>query len=163
MDKPVKRNKYERLEMVRNILQTCDITDQAQLIKELRQNGLKLTQPTLSRYLRKLKAYKTLGADGRPRYCLPTDMPYKRVAVNTEASTMSLTSGFVSVRYSGNMGVIKTLPGYAAALAYHIDTCKPPFIIGTIAGDDTIFIVRDTSATDNDVTAVLKGIIPDMV
>lgn len=157
-----KKNKYERLEMVRNVIQTCDIADQQQLMAELSRNGVNITQPTLSRYLHKLKAVKEIGMDGNPHYRMPTSMPYKRVAEQQEA-TMNLTSGFVSVRYAGNMGVIKTLPGYAASLAYHIDSTNPPFILGTIAGDDTIFIVRDLSATDNDVTAVLKGIIPDMV
>lgn len=157
-----KKNKYERLEMVRNVIQTCDIADQQQLMAELRRNGVNITQPTLSRYMHKLKAVKEIGMDGSPRYRLPESMPYKRVAEPQE-NTMSLTSGFVSVRYAGNMGVIKTLPGYAASLAYHIDSSKPPFILGTIAGDDTIFLVRDSTVTDNDVTAVLKGIIPDMV
>jgi len=162
MDYSHKKNKYERLETVRNVIQTHDIADQTQLMAELKRNGVSVTQPTLSRYLHKLKAVKELSPDGRPRYRLPETSAYKRVAEQRD-STMSLTSGFVSVRYAGNMGVIKTLPGYAASLAYHIDSSNPPFILGTIAGDDTIFIVRDLAATDNDVTAVLKGIIPDMV
>lgn len=161
-EKP-KKNKYERLEMVRNIIQTHDIADQRQLIAELGRCGVELTQPTLSRYMRKLKAIKEVGPDGHSYYRMPQELSYRRVAQPSDPTTMSLTSGFVSVRYSGNMGVIKTLPGYAASLAYHIDSSNPPFILGTIAGDDTVFIVRDTTATDNDVTAMLKGIIPDMV
>ena len=58
-----------------------------------------------------------------------------------ERGEMLLTSGFMSINFSGNMGVIKTRPGYASSLAYNIDNGGLPSIIGTIAGDDTIFIV----------------------
>jgi len=163
MAEKTKKNKYERLEMVRNIIQTNDIADQRQLIAELERNGVSVTQPTLSRYMRKLKAIKEVGADGRSYYRMPQELSYRRVAQSADPISMSLTSGFVSVRYSGNIGVIKTLPGYAASLAYRIDNSNPPLILGTIAGDDTIFIVCEDSATANDVTSVLKGIIPDMV
>lgn len=162
MKKNDRQGKYERIELVRNLIMTCDISDQQQLMRELRNNGANITQPTLSRYLRKLKAVKELGMDGRSHYKLPQNMPYHRVAEPALKVEKGTPMGFVSIRYSGNMGVIKTLPGHAPALAYLIDNSNPPFILGTIAGDDTIFIVRNSEATNNDITSVLKGIIPDM-
>lgn len=162
MEKIQRKGKYERIELVRNLILSCDISDQQQLMEELNKVGASITQPTLSRYLRKLKAVKELGLDGRSHYRLPQNMPYHRVAEPTPTIRKGAPTGFVSIRYSGNMCVIKTLPGHAPSLAYLIDNSNPPFILGTIAGDDTIFIVRNSEATNNDITSVLKGIIPDM-
>ena len=57
------------------------------------------------------------------------------------------------------MGVIKTRPGYASSIAYNIDNSESPNIIGTIAGDDTIFIVIKEEATRDDVISDLTPII----
>ena len=80
----------------------------------------------------------------------------------TRAAEMLLTSGFLSVNFSGNMGVIKTRPGYASSLAYNIDNGGLPSIIGTIAGDDTIFIVIKEGETYANVVEELRSVIPDI-
>ena len=66
---------------------------------------------------------------------------YRRVHKPLSAGEMTRNSGFLSVQYAGNMGVIKTRPGYASSIAYNIDNSDIPAILGTIAGDDTIFVV----------------------
>ena len=71
---------------------------------------------------------------------LPNETMYRRVHKPLSATEMTRNSGFLSVHYSGNMGVIKTRPGYASSIAYNIDNSNIPAILGTIAGDDTIFI-----------------------
>ena len=55
------------------------------------------------------------------------------------------------------MGVIKTRPGYASSIAYNIDNSDIPSLIGTIAGDDTIFIVIKEGSTRD---AVIKDLTP---
>ena len=60
------------------------------------------------------------------------------------------------------MGVIKTRPGYASSLAYNIDNGGLPSIIGTIAGDDTIFIVVKEGETYRTVVDELRNVIPDI-
>lgn len=60
------------------------------------------------------------------------------------------------------MGVIKTRPGYASSLAYNIDNSGIPSIIGTIAGDDTIFIVIKDGEKYQTVIEELKNVIPDI-
>ena len=60
------------------------------------------------------------------------------------------------------MGVIKTRPGYASSLAYNIDNGGLPSIIGTIAGDDTIFVVLREGSMPDVVVEELKEIIPDI-
>jgi transcriptional regulator of arginine metabolism len=60
------------------------------------------------------------------------------------------------------MGVIKTRPGYASSIAYNIDNSDIPEILGTIAGDDTIFIVVKEGANKNNIIEGLNGIIPNI-
>jgi len=75
---------------------------------------------------------------------------------------MLQSSGFVSINFSGNMGVIKTRPGYASSIAYNIDNSDIPQIIGTIAGDDTIFIVIKQGVSELDVIEGLSMVIPNI-
>ena len=60
------------------------------------------------------------------------------------------------------MGVIKTRPGYASSIAYNIDNSDIPQIIGTIAGDDTIFIVIRQGVTQDEVVKALSEVVPNM-
>ena len=60
------------------------------------------------------------------------------------------------------MGVIKTRPGYASSIAYNIDNSDIPQIIGTIAGDDTIFIVIKQGVSQEDVKDSLERVIPNI-
>ena len=66
---------------------------------------------------------------------------YKRVRDYQSASEMQLQNGVLSLRFSGNLGVLKTRPGYAGSVAYDVDNANIPEIIGTVAGDDTIIMV----------------------
>ena len=74
-------------------------------------------------------------------YVLPSVAMYKRVSTPSQVKEMMQVPGFMSIHFSGNMCVIKTRPGYASSIAYNIDASGIPHILGTIAGDDTIFIV----------------------
>ena len=87
---------------------------------------------------------------------------YKRVSTPRSALEMLQTSGFVSINFSGNMGVIRTRPGYASSIAYNIDNSDIPQIIGTIAGDDTIFIVIKQGVSPEDVKDSLERVIPNI-
>jgi transcriptional regulator of arginine metabolism len=87
---------------------------------------------------------------------------YKRVSTPRSAMEMLQSSGFVSINFSGNMGVIKTRPGYASSIAYNIDNSDIPQIIGTIAGDDTIFIVIKQGVSELDVIEGLSMVIPNI-
>ena len=72
---------------------------------------------------------------------------------------MMTVSGFVSINFSGNMGIIKTRPGYASAIAWNIDSSDIPQILGSIAGDDTIFVVIREGVSHEEVTEALKHIL----
>ena len=70
--------------------------------------------------------------------------------------------GYLSINFSGNMGVIKTRPGYASSIAWNIDNSDVPQLLGTIAGDDTIFIVIREGYSQAEVIEALGEIIPNM-
>ena len=95
-------------------------------------------------------------------YVLPNDTMYKRISTPSNIREMMQVPGFVSINFSGNMGVIKTRPGYASSIAYNIDNNHIDEIIGTIAGDDTIFIVIKQGATKDEVIEALSEVVPNM-
>ena len=133
--------KNSRMEALKMLISSMELGSQEEVLQALEREGFKLTQATLSRDLKQLKVAKAASMNGKYVYVLPNDTMYKRVTRPRTALEMLQTSGFISISFSGNMGVIKTRPGYASSIAYNIDNSESPTIIGTIAGDDTIFIV----------------------
>ena len=87
---------------------------------------------------------------------------YKRSTKPRSAMEMLQTSGFLSINFSGNIGVIKTRPGYASSIAYNIDYSNIPSILGTVAGDDTILFVIQENVSQHAVIEDLSVIIPDL-
>jgi transcriptional regulator of arginine metabolism len=74
----------------------------------------------------------------------------------------SLTDGFLDIAFSGNIAVIKTLPGFASSIALVIDNSQPQKVLGTIAGDDTILMVMKEGAQKDDVINSLILIMPNL-
>lgn len=154
--------KTDRLEALKMIISSQELGSQSELLTALDKEGFHLTQATLSRDLKQLKVAKAASMNGKYVYVLPNETMYRRVKTPRRASEMQLTSGFLSINFSGNMGVIRTRPGYASSIAYNIDNNDVPDVLGTIAGDDTIFIVIKEGANYDDVIEELSYIIPDI-
>lgn len=154
--------KNNRLDTLRMLFSSRELCSQEDVLKALRKEGIHVTQATLSRDMKLLKVAKAAMANGKYIYVLPTETMYKRVQKPMSAREMLLTSGFLSINFSGNMGVIKTRPGYASSIAYNIDNSKIDDILGTIAGDDTIFIVLAEGVTHEEIVHQLSYIIPDI-
>lgn len=133
--------KDRRLEAIKLIISSKEIGSQEELLEDLKKEGFLLTQATLSRDLKQLKVAKAASMNGHYVYVLPNETMYKRVHKPLPANEMMGTPGFQSIRFSRNIGVIRTRPGYASSIAYNIDNSDIPEILGTIAGDDTIIIV----------------------
>ena len=148
--------KNSRMEALKMLISSMELGSQEEVLQALEKEGFKLTQATLSRDLKQLKVAKAASMNGKYVYVLPNDTMYKRVTTPRMASEMLQSSGFVSI---GNMGVIKTRPGYASSIAYNIDNGHTPSIIGTIAGDDTIFIVIKEGAKQSHVVDELSPIL----
>lgn len=154
--------KNSRMEALKMLISSMELGSQEEVLQALEKEGFKLTQATLSRDLKQLKVAKAASMNGKYVYVLPNDTMYKRITKPRTAMEMLQTSGFVSISFSGNMGVIKTRPGYASSIAYNIDNSDSPNIIGTIAGDDTIFIVIKEGAPIDAVIEDLSVIIPNI-
>ena len=144
------------------IISSQELGSQDELLEALQKEGFKLTQATLSRDLKQLKVAKAATMNGNYVYVLPNVTMYKRVSTPQQIREMMQVPGFLSINFSGNMGVIKTRPGYASSIAYNIDNNDLPQIIGTIAGDDTIFIVIRQGVTDNEVIEALNDVVPNI-
>ena len=154
--------KNSRLETLKMLISSQELSSQEQLLQALHQEGYKITQATLSRDLKLLKVAKAASASGNYAYVLPNDTLYKRVSTHSSISKMMVSTGFQSINFSGNMVVIKTRPGYASSIAYNIDNSDIDQILGTIAGDDTIFLVKRKGSTEDEVLRALEEVIPDI-
>ena len=154
--------KTNRLEALRLIISSQQLGSQDELLNALQKEGFKLTQATLSRDLKQLKVAKAASMRGNYVYVLPNDTMYKRISTPHSIREMMQVPGFVSINFSGNMGVIKTRPGYASSIAYNIDNNHIEEIIGTIAGDDTIFIVIKQGVSKEEVIEALSEVVPNM-
>ena len=154
--------KNNRLEALRMIISSHELGSQEELLQALKNEGFSLTQATLSRDLKQLKVAKAASIRGNYVYVLPNDTMYKRVSTPHSVKEMMQVPGFLSINFSGNMGVIKTRPGYASSIAYNIDNNHIEEIIGTIAGDDTIFIVIKQGVTKEEVIDALSEVVPNM-
>ena len=151
--------KNSRMEALKMLISSMELGSQEEVLQALEKEGFKLTQATLSRDLKQLKVAKAASMNGKYVYVLPNDTMYKRITRPRTAMEMLQSSGFISISFSGNMGVIKTRPGYASSIAYNIDNSDIPSIIGTIAGDDTIVIVIKEGAPQESVLNDLEPIL----
>ena len=135
------KDRSGRLETLRAIVSSKSNSTQEDLLLELKRAGHVVTQATLSRDLRAIKATKII-IDGHYRYILPDHPLYKRTTTpNAAPEYLRMASGFVSIEFSGHLAVVHTRPGYAGGLASDIDNFGLPSLLGSIAGDDTILLI----------------------
>ena len=156
------KSKNSRLQTLRMLISSQELCCQEDVLKALRKEGFSVTQATLSRDLKQLKVAKATSLGGKYFYVLPNETMYKRVPSQQTAREMMQSSGFRSINFSGNMAVIKTRPGYASSIAYNIDNSNIPHILGTIAGDDTIFIVKGVGVSNDEVIEGLRHVLPNI-
>lgn len=152
--------KNDRIETLKMLISSMELGSQEEVLQALQREGFTLTQATLSRDLKQLKVAKAASMNGKYVYVLPNETMYKRVHKTQTAREMLESPGYLSINFSGNLGVIKTRPGYASLIAYNIDNADIPQIIGTIAGDDTIMIVIKEGASKEELVDGLSMVIP---
>ena len=127
--------KISRHAKILEIIERHAIETQEELAEELKKNGYNITQATVSRDIKELKLVKVLDENGI----------YKYASLKEQDSMLSdrlvkvFTESVLSVDYAGNIVVIKTFSGAANAACEAIDVFDFKEIVGTIAGDDTIF------------------------
>ncbi len=130
----------QRQEVVKMIVSSEEVSTQDELLAALERAGVKCTQATLSRDLRQLQITKIVSASGRMIYALPGTRVHRTVEDTQASISVMHRMGVLSIKFSGSMAVIKTLPGYASHVAYDIDNAQLDCVLGTVAGDDTVFV-----------------------
>lgn len=137
------KNRKRRIDVIIDLIKNQCIASQEELAAQLLARGHKVTQATLSRDLKMLRTTKVPTDRGTYMYVLPDSDSLKDhiLSMGQTLPHADFQSGFVSIRFSGNLAVIKTRNGYASGLAYDIDMKHYPEILGTIPGSDTIFAV----------------------
>jgi len=125
--------------------------------------GMEVTQATLSRDLKSLQVIKVSDAKVGYAYRLSSsDLLHSSQGEANSSRLNFLADGVLGIEFSGNLGVIKTLPGFAPSTALAIDESGCVEILGTIAGDDTILVVLRDGVGRNDVIRALVTIMPKL-
>jgi transcriptional regulator of arginine metabolism len=132
-------DKPRRHQQILDLVQRGGVTSQEQLSGMLQRIGISVTQATLSRDLRELGVVK-----GPAGYMLPGDVPMHGSLNGNGELGRALKEFLVKGDLGGNLAVLHTGPGRAQLLALEIDRHRPKGVLGTVAGDDTIFVALRT-------------------
>ena len=134
--------KSTRQAMILELISQQDIETQNQMMEALKERGIKSTQATLSLDIKELRLVKELSPSGSYRY----------VVVNRDELSdydIRLRKIFrecvISYDYAQNLVVLHTMPGLANAAASALDHMSVPELVGTLAGDDTVFLAMKTN------------------
>jgi len=137
------------------------IGTQEELLKLLFEKGFILTQATLSRDLKFLKVGKITDSQKGYIYFLPRGIESNQMKISGNKDNFPV-NGFLSLKFSSNLGIVRTKAGYASSIASLIDNNIPFEILGTIAGDDTILIIPVEGVTHQDIKNALILIMPEI-
>lgn len=156
------KNRKKRIEVIVDIINRQRVGSQEELSNLLKNEGFDVTQATLSRDLKMLKTTKVPTDKGTYMYMMPDSnlLKDKLLATGQTDLTNNNQSGFVSLKFSNNIAVIKTRNGYASGIAYDIDISNVEEIIGTIPGTDTIIAVLAEGVTHDQAREVLSRFLP---
>ena len=148
--------KSQRQAKIMEIISNRNVQTQEQLLDELQHAGFRSTQATISRDIKELRIVKELTSFGTYRYTAASDE-----VGGTFSSKLNtiFRECITSFDYAQNIVVIRTLPGLASAAASAIDAMNMSVIVGSLAGDDTVFIVM----RDNNAAAAFCGEIKNLL
>lgn len=136
--------KSARQEKILEIIASRDIETQNQLMEELRREGVKSTQATLSRDIRDLHLVKELGPSGAYRYVTGGKDGFSDYDTRLRKI---FRESVVDYAVAQNLLVIKTLPGLANAACAALDSMNIHNLVGSLAGDDTAFLAMKDNAS----------------
>lgn len=147
--------KRDRQSKILEIIQKYDVMTQEELAERLGEQGVIVTQATVSRDIRELKLNKVPLPGGGQKYAVPgredDGMENRFVRV--------LRDGFLSMDTAQNILVVRTVPGMAMAVAAALDAQEFQEVVGCIAGDDTIFVAVRTQEAAEELKEKLQGIL----
>ena len=147
--------KYARQTKILELIENYEIETQEELAEFLKMAGIDVTQATVSRDIRELRLVKVLSKSGKYKYAA--------MEQNAEGTTDRLIKIFknsiVSIDVAGHLLVIKTLPGAAQICASAVDSLNIEEIVGTIAGDDTLFVAISNQEKINEIVDIFNKLL----
>ena len=147
--------KEQRQSKILSLIQKQEIETQEELAENLEKAGFKVTQATVSRDIRELKLTKVAGKNNAQKYVALTN--YENQI--SEKVIRVFKAGFVSMDVAQNILVVRTLTGMGNAVAAAIDGFNYEEIVGTLAGDDTIFCAIRNIEERGDVIAKFQEVL----
>ena len=129
--------KTKRHSKILELISEKDIATQEDLLVYLRESGFDVTQATVSRDIKELRLVKTMIGDGKYRYSPATSESNSDVSTKYAVFNQSAKS----VDYANNIIAIKCYTGMANAACAVLDAMNHEGVVGTLAGDDTIFVL----------------------
>ena len=153
------RERHTRLNLVKELIKNNRIDNQDALLEMLKKEGYSVTQATLSRDLKMLKVGKISDGWSGYYYALPEN---DLISESEKSYIQDVRRGILSIEFSSNFGVIKTRSGHANSVAIALDILAIPEILGTLAGDDTIFVILREGMSKEDLQESFKNRIPDI-
>ena len=146
--------KSSRHDAILEIIAEKEIETQDALTEQLRQRGYNVTQATVSRDIKQLRLVKKATDRGSYKYAIQSSLDTKTNAKYSSIMRETITS----IKTAGNIVVIKTYNGMANAAAAAIDAVAGSIVVGTIAGDDTIFAATENEDAAKSCAAVVKNV-----
>jgi transcriptional regulator of arginine metabolism len=152
------KERTERLKAVRRIIKQQRITSQEQLLNILKREDFVVTQATLSRDLKLLKVGKISEGSNGYYYTMPTE---EELRENEQNYLHDLRRGFLSIEFSGNLGILRTISGHADTVGIALDNLGADQILGTVAGDDTVLVVLREATSQSEALSQLREWLPE--
>lgn len=148
--------KAQRQQLIARLIAQQAVSNQPQLVDLLADEGIVATQATVSRDLDDLGAVKVRVAGGESIYAIPEFAP-ARIAPEDQLRRV-LGEWVAEVRHSGPMVIVRTPPGCAHVVASALDRSALDGLLGTVAGDDTIFCVADERLGGAELATLLRDL-----
>lgn len=145
----------ERHGLILQLVRSREISTQTVLVDTLRENGIDVTQSTVSRDIADLELVKVRNDDGLLIYAPPGTDDLDRLNQLRRA----LARWAMSIESSGNLIVIRTPSGYADPLAQVIDEASHPRLMGTLAGENTVLVVAVEGVTGTEIRDELSRLL----
>ena len=148
--------KNRRHKVIREIIENQNIETQFQLTDELKKYGFQVTQATISRDIKELGLIKVVSGENSFRYSLPTGVV---IGNNYDRSKRMFRDNVLKIQYTENIVVIKTLPGVASGIASCLDGLGWSEVMGSVAGDDTIFVLIKDKVDSPEICSRLQALL----
>ncbi|MDD7408696.1 MAG: arginine repressor [Anaerovoracaceae bacterium] len=148
--------RYSRQEKILELISNNEIETQEALVSMLAKEGYSATQATVSRDIKELRLVKRRSASGKYIYSRSEESHRAGSAGRYESIFRNTVN---SIEYSGNILVIKTVSGCANAAGEALDSMSFEEIVGTLAGDNTLFAVVDSPEHAPEISARLRSML----